>query len=654
MLRGSVPDPSSTMDSDERRYRKLIENIHDTVTVVDATGRTIWTSAVANGDLGYVPNFWNHADLFSLVHPDDRPDIEGRLSRLLAATTVRSTGEVRLRNPDGRYTHVAYSAVNRLDDGDIGGIVITARPIDAEIEERTKQAERRQELEKALADRSQWVAGLSHELRSPLHAIIGLTELVRGSAALDRANQRLVETISEEASALRVMIDSLLDYSKIGANRMELVTEPFSPAVVLDAVRESHLRAATAKGLRLRVDIDAALPLAVLGDEFRFRQIIVNLLTNAIKYTEVGYVDVAARRLRTSDRNDEMVSLMFAVSDTGPGIPAEAFDTLFEPYRQVRTADAQQGTGLGLSITKSLVELMGGSLNFESSPEGTTFTCEIPFQRARRMADVAGRPVEKGRSATGALSVLVVDDSEANRVLARSQLERLGHQATVAVGGREAIDRLERESFDVVLMDWHMPEVDGLEATRRIRAAEIEEHVIIIATTASARSGDRELCLAAGTDDYLAKPIALADLSAMLERWSGERAIGQEVERPERLVESSAIDQLCADLGDVSLVAVVISTFLDELEPRLQNMSAAAPAGDVEVIRREAHTIKSTAAMFGAVELAAVCDSLETLCKNQEVDIEELTQATSETIMTASLAKRELSAHRDRLLTAAI
>lgn len=594
-------DPTESEAALQRRYRKLIENISDTVTVVDAEGVSIWTSAAARGDLGYEAEFWGQADLFGLAHPDDRAAIEQGLVDILRATGVVVDGEARLRRPDGTYRHVAYRAVNRLDDPDISGIVITARPIDAEILVRQERIERQAELEAALTHRAQFIADVSHEMRSPLHAIVGLTEIIVSSDELAPALRRQLQSIEREARALRLMLDELLDFSKISANRIELRSEPFSPGAVMDAVGASHGSTARERGLDFRVAIDPSLPLVLLGDEHRLRQVMVNLVSNAIKYTDTGSIELSARY----DRDGR---LELAVADTGPGIPEAAWPTLFEPYLQARARDSTKGTGLGLVITKRLVELMDGELHFDTSPAGTVFRVRVALGEGRRRSDrLAVRGIPEAQAARG-LEVLVVDDSEVNLMLASSQLERLGHNPTTVESSEACLELLSRAAFDIILMDWHMPEIDGLEATKRIRATEgSERRTPVIATTASVMAGDRETCLAAGMDDYLPKPVSLQDLARMIERWAptDRRAISPEANK------TSGVEALLNELGDEEIVKAVLATFLGELPGWRDDLTKGVETDDLPRARRAAHTLKSTALMLGATELSAQCASFE-------------------------------------------
>lgn len=599
----------------ETRYRKLLENITDTVTVVDPSGKTIWTSATTRQDLGYGAQFWQSENLFNLVHPDDIAAIQGLLGRILTDPGAPVKGEVRLRQPDGTYAHVGFTAVNLVDDADVEGIVITARSIEVEVRDRKNRAETEKELRVAAENQSMFINSVSHEMRSPLHAILGLSEVLARTPELPAESARHVESIMKSSRALRLMIDDLLDFSKMSAGYMELLSEPFSPGSVGDDVLGSLRLAAEQKGLNYVGRIDPAVPRVVLGDPHRLRQLLVNLLSNAIKYTPTGTVEL------TVGANTDG-SVRFSVADTGPGIPAAALPTLYDPYKQARRSDSHKGTGLGLAIAKHLVELMGGTLELETSDSGTTFWCDLTFKQARRASD---RQI--GSSSLSELTpqvtglVLVVDDSPVNLMLSSAQLERLGYSVLTAESGAAGLELLDQrigsnEPIDVVLMDWHMPEMDGLETTARIRSTELEsgrKRVPIIAMTASVISGDREKCLAAGMDDYLPKPVSIDDLGAKLGEWlnpqtpketpaDGDSSVG---------VEQQKLDQLVADLGDKAIVATVIGTFLSELPKWNRELVACIEDSDYDGARRTAHTVKSSAALLGATELSETCAAIE-------------------------------------------
>ncbi len=474
-----------------------------------------------------------------------------------------------------------------------------------------------------------FLAAMSHELRSPLHAIVGLAELLELDADLPLSATKHVRSIRRESAALSHLIDDLLDFSKVSVGELELLDEPFSPAQCVDGVVDALQAKALERGLDLHADIDAGAPRALRGDGHRIRQVLVNLASNAVKYTESGSVRVT---LRTVGRK-----VRYEVVDTGPGIPERAQASLFDPYKQARREDTIKGTGLGLAISHRLVALMGGELEFDTSPGGTTFWFEIPLVEADpalvRNSGTAEGPDERSGV------VLVVDDSPVNRMLSEAQLGRLGYDAVLVPSGFAALEHLAAHQVDAVLMDWHMPEMDGLETTRRIREAEADGHrTPIIAVTASAMSGDRERCLDAGMDDYLAKPISIETLSASLQTWIGDHDRPED-DSPDSAAadtDPQAIDTLIDDLGDAGVVASVLGTFLSELPGWVADIEDGVDEADMDTVRRTAHTIKSTATMFGRHGLAHACANLE------RVDADELDPALARFLDEAAAAHRSL------------
>jgi len=473
----------------------------------------------------------------------------------------------------------------------------------------------------SLATETRFVAAVSHELRTPMHAITGLTELLNESE-LTADQSKLVRAIAREAAALNRTINDVLDYAKMAAGSMELFPAAFSPGRLTAEVAESLRPRADRLGLRLFAHIDPAAPRHVEGDEFRVRQILVNLVGNALKYTPDGEV---AMHVAPNPDGD---GVLFSVVDTGVGIPPEALGDLFRPFTQAHgSTAARKGTGMGLAICHQLVEIMGGSIDVDSvEGSGTSFRVVLPLNAVDpepQAAVIADRQTEVVAAVASGARILVVEDSPANQMLAAAQLTRLGHESTIAESGEQALDVLGRESFDAVLMDWHMPGIDGLETTRRYRTSETvadanRARLPIIAMTANAMAGDREACLEAGMDDYMSKPVSMADLEHVLKRWLPDRraaldgAVADATAQPDddaeepTVVDIAVLDQLSADIGDSTIVGVLIKTFLEELPDRITQIESA----DNEAARA-AHTLKSTAATVGATQLAAAATALD-------------------------------------------
>lgn len=502
------------------------------------------------------------------------------------------------------------------DEGDITRWVGIASDVTKRREAQRALEQAKEAAEAASRAKGEFLANVSHEIRTPMNVIIGMTELTLGTRLTPEQREYLTAA-KNSAEALLRLLNDVLDLSKIEAGKLYVETVPFSLPELIHEVLKLWEPGARQKGLQTAAQFSADLPPLVVGDPVRLRQILFNLLDNAIKFTEQGQVVVTAA---LEARSGEAVCVHFAVRDTGIGIPEHKLANIFEAFSQADSSTSRRygGTGLGLTISAHLVALLDGRLWVESQVgTGSVFHFALDFLVAEAVPADQDKPSRRRAPlrSKNRLRILVADDNPSNRLLAARILEKRGHAVLQAGDGREALAVAEREPLDIVVMDAQMPEMDGLQATQQIRLREktTQTHLPIIALTASAMSGDRERCLAAGMDGYIAKPIDAQELLTLVETLGTEarssRGDGQR--GPEAGGQFDFRAALARLEGDVEIFQEQVVFFLRDAPPLLAAVHDALTAREADRLRTAAHRLKGLAASFDAQGVSEPAFELE-------------------------------------------
>jgi signal transduction histidine kinase/CheY-like chemotaxis protein/HPt (histidine-containing phosphotransfer) domain-containing protein len=570
------------------------------------------------------------------LHPEDRQ----RMSELKEAA-IRGEKEFdvefRVVWPNGSIHYIrALALVRRDDSGRPIRIVgtnwdITAQKLAADallasnrkLEEETARANQLAiEAEQANAAKSEFLANMSHEIRTPMNGVLGMAELLWGTE-LTEQQRRYTGTVRACGESLMRVINDILDFSKIEAKKLEFETVEFRLHSLLDNVASTLGRAADAKGLKLSCVIDPTVPQSLCGDPGRLRQVLTNLTGNAIKFSEKGEVLVHAT---LEEKGETHCVLRFSVRDKGIGIAEDKLGLLFNKFSQLEVSTTRKygGTGLGLAISKQLAEGMGGGIGVTSQEgEGSEFwfTVRLGLGQANSPEEAMPQPSQPfaGRHAR----ILVVEDNSANREVALGILKKLGLHADAVADGAEAVAALESIPYDLVFMDMRMPVMDGVAATRHIRNSQstvLHRNIPIVAMTANAMMSDRQLCLDAGMNDFVTKPISVAALRDTLERWlpGGDSVAptpGSQFEACQDAQGMTVVFNPTSVLsrleGDNALVQVVFDAFLEDVPRQIQALKNLVQCRDDAGSARQAHAIRGASANVGGEHLRGLADEME-------------------------------------------
>jgi len=621
----------------------------DAIVVVDAAGGIALANPAAEVMFGYPPGELAGRPVESLV-PDCLGTGRGH-GRHLAATPSQLGVGVRMelagrRRSGGRFPVELSRAAFDSDQGPFTAVVIRDLTSSRTAERRWQQARDRAVAASRL--KSQFVATMSHEIRTPMNGVIGLTDLLLATD-LTPTQRRYVEGVRISGEALMGVINDVLDFSKIEQGRFVLEETDFNLGLLLEDVVTITAQSAAAKGLHVQVDRDPDLPLSVRGDPCRIRQILLNLVGNAVKFTEQGGIAIHARpgAAHGPGTAPDEVMVRLEVVDTGVGIGHGTLQHLFEPFVQAdpSTTRTHGGSGLGLTICRQLAEAMGGWIEAESEPgQGTTLRVLLPLRRAagrpgtwraacgsrhgsrataRTAQEPPGAPAEvSGPEAPG--RILVVEDNEISQAVVVGALTSIGYTVDVAADGLEALERAGDGDYQAILMDCHMPRMDGFTAAEELRRRPATARTPILAMTADVLKEQRERCIASGMDGYIAKPVRPHELRAVLAGWTGyhggRTVAPAEPDAAAPVARDRIRLRLIEILGDrtpreVALVARIVTSFPAKARQLLHDMTAAAEREDAAAALH-AHSLKGAAANLGATTLAGLCQDVESAARS--------------------------------------
>lgn len=593
-------------------YEAVVEDGSDIIFIVDYNGNILYHNPSVEETLGHSPGSLINKNFFDFIKPNTLDAFKAEFKKSVSKPYDESI-EFRFLCKDESYRYLEFNSINLKQKGGVEGLILDCR----DITQRKKDAE---ELVRAQKAKEQFLANMSHEIRTPINGISGMINLLSETAD-ENDREQYLNAIKNSTESLKVIINDILDLSVIESGKLKFEKIGFNIKYQLSAVLDTFLYQSKAKGIDLNYQIDKNVNVVLIGDPARLNQILINLVSNAVKFTHVGEISIHVSLVK-EDKNLKYVQ--FKVRDTGVGIPAKKIKHIFESFTQADASVTRRygGTGLGLTIVKELVELQKGYISVESEENiGSIFTFVIPYQIGEEKDLVQPKSSDFRKTlqkSLNGLKILLVEDNEVNRLYANSILAKWQCDVIEAENGYVAVEKVKNEDFDIILMDVQMPIMDGYEASKNIR--NIEGHrskTPIIALTANAIKGDIEKCLEAGMNDYLSKPFHPESLYKVISKYLSHREIKKTslVESPEGTVTNLKYLKSICD-GDTKFMKDMIETFVSTTPSTINEMQNWSNKADWELVGKLAHKMKPSITFVGLEQAKAIIKDLEESGKN--------------------------------------
>jgi PAS domain S-box-containing protein len=646
-----------TIRRSEKRYRDLFNYSQALICTHNMNGRLLAVNPEISRVLGYKEEEMIGRNIQEFIPMEHRPKFEEEYIRALRNSTTAVSGVFCVLSKEGREIYLLYKNYRMEEPGLEPYVIGFSQDITDRVKIEKELRFAKQLTDEASKAKESFLAHMSHEIRTPMNGILGIASLLN-KTRLDNLQRNYLQLIQESANNLLVIVNDILDLEKIVAGKLQLEKISFKIVDKIATTIQSFIYRAEEKELGLIFQNSIPADLVVKGDPYRLSQVLNNILGNALKFTNEGHITIATR---ITERNEEWVVAEITISDTGIGIDEHHLETIFEPFEQADAATSRKygGTGLGLAICKNMIEMQNGELLVKSKEgKGSAFTIRIPYHLSVEAMQENEISQEIDYKSLGPKKVLVAEDVELNQYLARHILESWDFEVVVVNNGVEALEALERTSFDCILMDVQMPEMDGIEATQRIRRLPdpVKANILIIALTANALKGDSEKYLAAGMNDYLAKPFDEERLFRVISRnlarhpqpvgAGGEPALNSTLKNNNthmspahaKLYDLSMVQSVSG--GDQGFIKKMVALFIETVPQNVNDLKKALQEENWDQVGKTAHKLKSTVDSMGIKSIRQEIRTVEANAKQKQA-LEEIPDlvATIDTVISECIVQ---------------